>query len=67
MPHPGLLHLETLPLQQATDDLFLLRIYSDTVLTQSLWVGSVTFALLYLMPWHEVQYSDYNIFICVYL
>ena len=45
MPYPGLLHLEPLPLQQATADPYLHRRHSDTVLAQSLWVGSVIFAL----------------------
>ena len=34
MPYPGLLHPE--PLQQATDDLYLHKRHSDTVLAQSL-------------------------------
>ena len=38
MPYPGLLHPE--PLQQATADLYLHRRHSNTVLAQSLWVGS---------------------------
>ena len=44
MPYPGLLHLECLPLQQATADPYLHRRHSDTVLVQSLGVGSVIFA-----------------------
>ena len=38
-PHPGLLHRVPLPLWQATADPDLSRRHSDTVLTQSLWVG----------------------------
>ena len=45
MPYPGLLHLERLPLQQATAEPYLYRRHSATVLAQSLWVGSVIFAL----------------------
>ena len=37
MPHPGLLHLEPLPLQQATADLHLHRRCLTTFLSQSLW------------------------------
>ena len=37
MPYPGLLHPEPLPLQQSTDDLYLCRRHSNTVLSQSLW------------------------------
>ena len=45
MPYPGLLHLESLPLWQATADWYLHRRHSDTVLAQSLWVGHVFCAL----------------------
>ena len=37
MPYPGLLHPESLPLQQSTADLYLCRRHSNTVLSQSLW------------------------------
>ena len=37
MPYPGLLHIEPLPLQQATADLYLLRRHPNTALSQSLW------------------------------
>ena len=37
MPHPGLPHLEPLPLQQVTADPYLCRRHSNTVLSQSLW------------------------------
>ena len=37
MLYPGLLHLEPLPLKQATADLYLRRRHSNTVLAQSLW------------------------------
>ena len=38
MPHPGLQHPESLPLQQTIADLYLLSGHSNTVLAQSLWV-----------------------------
>ena len=38
MPHPGLRHPESLPLQQTFADPYLLRGHSNTVLAQSLWV-----------------------------
>ena len=38
MPCPGLLYPEPLPLQQSTADPYLSRIYSDTILSQSLCV-----------------------------
>ena len=45
MPYQGLLHPETLPLQQSTADLDLCRRHWNTVLSQSLWslwvLGSV--------------------------
>ena len=37
MPYPCLLHLEPLPLQQSTADLYLTRRPSNTVLSQSVW------------------------------
>ena len=37
MPYPGLLYPESLPLWQTTDDSYLHRRHSNTVLTQSLW------------------------------
>ena len=35
--YPGLLHPESLPLQQSTADTYLCRRHSNTVLSQSLW------------------------------
>ena len=37
MPHPGQVHQEPLPLQQATADSYLLRRHSKAGLAQSLW------------------------------
>ena len=37
MPYPGLLHAETLPLQQSTAYPYLCRRHSNPVLAQSLW------------------------------
>ena len=37
MPYPGLLHPEPLSLQQSTDDVYLQRRHSNTILSQSLW------------------------------
>ena len=45
MPHPGLLHPEPLPLQQASADPYLHRRHSDRVPGQSLWVGPAFCAL----------------------
>ena len=45
MPYPGLLHLECLPLQQATAEPYLHRRHSATVLAQSLWFGHAFCAL----------------------
>ena len=45
MPYPGLLHPETLSLQQSTADLYLLRRHSNTVLSQNLGPGVHTVCL----------------------